>query len=262
MVLSLLLLIVSLAIFGLFFHCRRHETHRPPGPPGLPLLGNLHQFDKSAPHLHRWQLSKQYGSLMFLSFGTVPTLVVSSAKMAKEVLENHDLEVSSRPSLVGRQKMSYNGLDVAFTPYVVKEKLRLYPPSPLLVPREVTERCNIAGYIIEPKTLVFINAWAIGRDTEAWENPEEFNPQRFLSSFIDFKGQDFELIPFCAGRRSCPGIHMGALNVELPLTNLLYTFDWELPHGMKREDIDTDIKPGITTHKKNELCLMAKNLVL
>ncbi|XP_060181473.1 cytochrome P450 71A1-like [Lycium barbarum] len=83
-------------------------------------------------------------------------------------------------------------------------------------------------------------------------------PERFLNSRIDFKGQDFELIPFGAGRRGCPGIALGIATVELILSNLLYAFDWELPLGMKIEDIDTDILPGITVHKKNDLCLVPK----
>ncbi|GFZ10393.1 with no lysine (K) kinase 1 [Actinidia rufa] len=51
----------------------------------------------------------------------------------------------------------------------------------------------------------------------------------------------------------------GVATVELALANLLYSFDWELPDGMKKEDVDTDVKPGLTMHKKNDLCLVAKN---
>ena len=43
--------------------------------------------------------------------------MVSSARMAKEVMKTHDLEFCSRPSLLGQQKLSYNGRDVAFSPY-------------------------------------------------------------------------------------------------------------------------------------------------
>ena len=54
---------------------------------------------------------------MSLRLGFVPTLIVSSARMAKEVLKTHDLAFSSRPALVGQQKLSYNGLDMVFAPY-------------------------------------------------------------------------------------------------------------------------------------------------
>ncbi|XVF82303.1 hypothetical protein PTKIN_Ptkin16aG0035400 [Pterospermum kingtungense] len=108
--------------------------------------------------------------------------------------------------------------------------------------------------------LVFVNAWAIGRDPEAWENPEEFYPERFIGSSNDVKGLDFGLIPFGAGRRGCPGIHMGLATVELVLANLLYKFEWEMPIGMNKDDLDFDVIPGVTKHKKNSLYLVAKTI--
>lgn len=155
--------------------------------------------------------------------------------------------------------------DIQQLPYlkaVVKEMMRLQPTVPLLVPRETVHKCTLGEYEIAEKTLVYVNAWAIGRDPEAWEKPLEFHPERFLDTCIDMKGQDYELIPFGAGRRICPGIFMGIANVELSLANLLYKFDWEMPDGMKREDIDTDnVLPGIAVHKREHLCLMAKKYI-
>lgn len=95
-------------------------------------------------------------------------------------------------------------------------------------------------------------------DPECWENPDEFLAERFLGSAIDFKGQDFEVIPFGEGRRGCPGIHLGAVTVELAAANLVYSFEWELPDGMRREDIDTDALPGLTVHMKNGIVLRPK----
>ncbi|KAJ9567574.1 hypothetical protein OSB04_003540 [Centaurea solstitialis] len=141
---------------------------------------------------------------------------------------------------------------------VVKETLRLYPPAPLLVPRETTKEAILHGYKIKAKSLVFVNASAIGRDPEYWESPEEFFPDRFVGSAIDFRGNDFEFIPFGGGRRICPAISMGDVTVDLLLANLLYLFDWDLPDGMRKEDIDFDVLPGVTMHKRNELCLLAR----
>ncbi|KAF3642174.1 putative cytochrome 83B1-like [Capsicum annuum] len=150
---------------------------------------------------------------------------------------------------------------------VIKETLRLYPPAPLLLPRESMEKFVLEGYEIPPKTIVQLhsycqeNQWK-NLDPEIWDNPEEFIPERFLNSNIDFKGQDFELLPFGAGRRGCPGIALGIATVDLVLSNLLYAFDWELPGGMKKEEVDTNTVPGIAMHKKNDLCLVPKKIFL
>ncbi|TYJ34919.1 hypothetical protein E1A91_A05G200900v1 [Gossypium mustelinum] len=133
---------------------------------------------------------------------------------------------------------------------VIKETFRLQPTAPLLVPRETLGKCIIGGYNVPAKTLVFVNAWAIGKDLETWENPEEFSPERFIGCSIDYKGLHFELVPFSAGRRICPGMRMGVATMELALSNLLYNFDWEMPIGMNKEDFDFEALPGITAHKK------------
>ncbi|TXG52106.1 hypothetical protein EZV62_021275 [Acer yangbiense] len=474
MALLMTIILSSLPIFLLFLLQKHIRTRRsslglPPGPRGLPFIGNLHQFDISNPS-YLLKLSKQYGPLMSLQLGFVPTLVVSSAKMSKEVMKTHDLQFCSRPSKFSQKKLTYNFSDLALSPYndywremrkicvvhlfnsvrvqqsrpiredeisrliekiskssvansdqpvnlsemmisltnsiicrvalgkryddegiessrfhallqeiqavlgsfffsdyfpymgwadkltgmisrleknfeefdkfyqevinehldskrpqgeqediiddifvagtetsaasviwamtylmkhprvmkkaqeeirdltgkkdfvdeddirrfsyleaVLKETMRLQPVVPLLLPRETNDMCILDGYEIPPKMTVLVNAWAIGRDPEAWENPDEFYPERFIGSSIDMKGQNFELVPFGAGRRSCPGMVMGIVTVELALANLLYKFDWEMPVGMKKEDLNLDSLPGIAMHKKNALCLVPKN---
>ncbi|KAI7750522.1 hypothetical protein M8C21_027950 [Ambrosia artemisiifolia] len=461
----------------------------PPGPPRLPIIGNLHQLDTSSLPDYLWRLSKQYGPLMSLRLGLVHTVVVSSADMAKEVLKTKDLIFCNRPVFTGQQILSYNNKDIAFAPYneywreikktctlhlfsmkqvnsfhhvreeevfdmintlktriakkhvvnlsetlmvltsniisriafgrrpseyneeqqevtrfnelllqcpnfvyrdhfplmgwldklngsigklemifkhmdelyqdiidehvnrkdpnnmeddmvdyllklkkesdssceltfdhikavmmnillggtetsastvvwamtllmknpeslkkvqqevriavgnkgkvneddlcklnylkaVVKETLRLYPVVPFLVPRESRDRCVIDGYEIPKKTLVYVNAFAVGRDPKCWERPEVFEPERFMDSNIDYKGTDFEFIPFGSGRRRCPGMWLGAATVEVTLSNLIYSFDWELPEGTS--EIDTLTVPGPFIRRKNDLRLVAK----
>ncbi|CAI0382836.1 unnamed protein product [Linum tenue] len=470
-----LLLALPLLLLFLFQKHKKSSTNAslPPGPPGLPLVGNLFQLDSSAPHRYLWKLSQTYGPVIFLRLGRAQVVVVSTAKMAEEVMKTQDLVFCTRPVATSTTRLSYNNVDLAFAPYdaywremrkicvvhlfnsnrsqsfgpireyevskmiekvsgssleakpvnlseammsltstiicrvafgkrygeegversrfqsllnetqamftsfwnfrecdafyqeiidehldpdrakpeqedildillqlwkdrsfkvqltfdnikallmnifiggtdtgaatvvwamtylmkypiamrkvqeelrqkvkdkgfvkeediqqlpyfkaVIKEAMRLQPAVPLLVPRESIQKCSLGGYEIPAKTIIHVNAWAIARDPESWgENPDEFKPERFVGKSVDVKGSNFELIPFGAGRRICPGIHIGLATVEIALANLLYAFDWEMPAEMKSEDLDMDVLPGLTMHKKNALCLVAINRV-
>ena len=146
--------------------------------------------------------------------------------------------------------------ELQYLKLVVKETLRLHPPVPLLVPRVCGESCGIGGYHIPVKSMVIVNAWAIGRDPNYWTQPERFYPERFIDSSIEYKGTNFEYIPFGAGRRLCPGITFGLKNVELALAFLLFHFDWKLPNGMKNEDLDMTQQFGVTVRRKADLFLI------
>ncbi|KAH9648708.1 hypothetical protein KPL70_025705 [Citrus sinensis] len=146
--------------------------------------------------------------------------------------------------------------EMKFFKLFVKETLRLHPVAPLLLPRECGERCQINGFDIPVKAKVFVNAWAIGRDPKYWTEPASFIPERFLDHSIDYKGTNFEFIPFGAGRRICPGMSFGLASVELPLAMLLYHFDWKLPNGMKHEDLDMTEAFATTVRRKQDLCMI------
>ncbi|XP_057808885.1 cytochrome P450 71B20-like [Salvia miltiorrhiza] len=116
----------------------------------------------------------------------------------------------------GRQ---VNEDDLPKLPYlkaVIKETLRLFPPVPLLLHRESMQDCNINGYAIPAKTL---NAWAIARDPESWENPDMFVPLEFHYGCgrDEFRGD-----PFRGGQKRMPrnsdgAGHSGAPCSPLPL---------------------------------------------
>ncbi|KAM0962003.1 hypothetical protein ACFX13_021621 [Malus domestica] len=473
------------------------QKHLPPSPPKLPLIGNLHQLG-SAPHRSLLQLSQKYGPVMLLHLGRIPTVVVSSAEAAKDVFKTNDLHCCSRPTYAGSRRLTYNYLDVAFSPYsdywreirkicvveffsvkrvqsyrsireeevakmvksisdhssssvapvdvsemlfalvasilfrvgfgtslqssnyksgkaihkiihdietmlggmsgaeyfpawigwitdrvtgvqkkfdritseldvffqqlvddhltpgrkqehediidvllrtlkeqtglvgaaqlghasvkavlmnlflggidtgaitmwwamaeivknprvmkkaqqevrncignkglvsesdteqleylkkIIKETLRLHPPAPMILPREAMSHFKIQGYDVDPKTLILVNEGAIARDPKIWNDPEEFFPERFDGSSVDFKGQHYEYLPFGAGRRMCPGIYMATTTLQFGLANLLYWFDWKLPNGMKVEDLDMEesADASLTVPMKNHLLLV------
>ncbi|CAN1169648.1 Desmethyl-deoxy-podophyllotoxin synthase [Linum perenne] len=114
---------------------------------------------------------------------------------------------------------------------IIKETFRLHPIAPLFLPRECRETVVVNGYLIPEKT-------------------------RFVDSSLDYKGHDFQFLPFGSGRRVCPGIQFGIAVVELLLANLLYHFDWKLPGEMKPRDLDMDEVFGSTVGRKNDLILV------
>ncbi|KAG5588801.1 hypothetical protein H5410_049235 [Solanum commersonii] len=117
MIMIIFILLVTLPIVLNFLAKKGRKNVMPPGPLGLPFIGNLHQYDGLTPHIYFWKLSKKYGKIFSLKLGSTPIVVISSAKLAKEVLKIQDLTFCSRPSFLGQQKLSYNGHDIAFAPY-------------------------------------------------------------------------------------------------------------------------------------------------
>ncbi|KAM0872958.1 hypothetical protein ACQ4PT_038408 [Festuca glaucescens] len=118
---------------------------------------------------------------------------------------------------------------------------------------ELRDRCS---YSVPAGTRIHVNVWAMGRDPDIWDGPEDFYPERFQDADVDFRGSHSELLPFGSGRRACPAIAMGVANVEFVLANLLYCFDWELPEVVKEEDIDMEETGQLVFRKKVPLLVV------
>ncbi|CAN1224294.1 Premnaspirodiene oxygenase [Linum perenne] len=142
--------------------------------------------------------------------------------------------------------------ELKYLELVIQESLRLHPSLPLLLPRENHERAEIMGYEIQPKTKVIINSWAIGRDPRYWVEPEKFYPTN-----KNYKGTDnFEYIPFGAGRRMCPGISYASAIMKLTLANMLFHFDWKLQVGLNPENLDMTERFGASVRRDGILSLI------
>ncbi|GJU13678.1 cytochrome P450 [Tanacetum coccineum] len=201
----------------------------------------------------------------------VQALVVSSAEMAKEVTKTNDLNFCTRPVLTGLKKISYDNKDLAFSPYSEYWRqmrkicmVNLFSVKHVNLFRGVRGTDTSAATVVWAMVLLIKNRPGVFKENSTLsekcdrEQRKKFEPERFMGSgsIIDYKGTDFELIPFGSGRRICPGIPMAAVTMEMTLSNLIYAFDWESP--VKAHEIDTSKSPGAVTHKKNALQLMAK----
>ncbi|KAF2282873.1 hypothetical protein GH714_043357 [Hevea brasiliensis] len=186
------------------------------------------------------------------------TLVWTMTELIRNPYAMRRVQEEVRRVSKGKEMVQESDLpQLVYLKSVVKESLRVHPPAPLLVPRETIEDCKIGDYEIPARTRVYISASSISMDPKSWKNPEEFRPERFLHSSIDFSGQHYELIPFGFGRRGCPGMNFSIVLIELALANLLHRYNWELPQGVTREDLDMEEAFGITMHKKTPLFVVA-----
>ncbi|XP_057805478.1 11-hydroxysugiol 20-monooxygenase-like [Salvia miltiorrhiza] len=155
-------------------------------------------------------------------------------------------------SVVG-EKSIVEESDIARLPYLeaaIKEVFRLHPAAPLLAPHVAAEEARVNEYIIPKDAKVFVNVWAITRDPSIWKNAESFEPERFLHSDIDFKGQHFELIPFSSGRRICPGMPLASRMLQCMVATLCHNFDWELEKGAESKQLQREDVFGLALQKK------------
>uniref|UniRef100_A0A1D1YD83 Flavonoid 3'-monooxygenase n=1 Tax=Anthurium amnicola TaxID=1678845 RepID=A0A1D1YD83_9ARAE len=197
-----------------------------------------------------------------LAGGTESSAVTVEWAMSELLRKPHIMEKAAEEldRVVGRDRW-VEEKDMPQLPYVeaiAKETMRLHPVAPMLVPRYSREDCTIAGYDIPAGTEILVHVWSIGRDPKVWDSPEDFMPERFQGKAIDVKGHDFELLPFGAGRRMCPGYALGLRVIQASLANLLHGFKWKLPEGMKPEDLNMEEIFGLSTPRKVPLEVVAE----
>ncbi|KAF3442606.1 hypothetical protein FNV43_RR16522 [Rhamnella rubrinervis] len=118
---NLVLLLIWLAsiiiIRTIFSKTRAKPAHRlPPSPRALPVIGHLHLLGR-IPHQALHKLSNHYGPLIYLLFGSKPSVIVSSAEMAKECLKTNEHCFLNRPKMTNIDYLTYGSADFTMTPY-------------------------------------------------------------------------------------------------------------------------------------------------
>lgn len=141
---------------------------------------------------------------------------------------------------------------------VVLEGLRRHPPGHFLQPHTVTEEVELNGYVIPKNVAINFMVADMGLDPQMWENPLDFNPDRFLSvggddaeAFGITGVREIKMMPFGAGRRVCPAYGLAMLHLEYFVANLIWHFEWKAVDG---NNVDLSEKLEFTVVMKNPLC--------
>lgn len=197
--------------------------------------------------------------LMNVMIGGTETTTTLIEWAMTEIIKNHEVMKRIQEELaeiVGINNIveEHHLLKLQYLDATIKETFRLHPVGPLLIPRCPSQDCVVGGYTIPKGCNVFLNVWAIHRDPRYWDNPLDFNPERFLSyeraDKFDYTGNNMKFMPFGSGRRVCPGIPLAQKMQMFILASLLHSFDWRLPEG---EEHDLSEKFGISLKKRKPL---------
>ncbi|GFQ04144.1 cytochrome p450 81d11 [Phtheirospermum japonicum] len=192
------------------------------------LIQTLLSLQESEPEFYTDDVIKSMILILFIA-GTETTAV--TIEWAMSLLLTHPDELHKlRQEIddnIGHDHLLSDS-DLTKLPYlrcVVNETLRLYPPVPLLLPRYSSENCTVGGYNVPKGTILLVNAWAMLRNPKLWDEPNKFNPGRFMDMEMEREGYKF--VPFGMGRRACPGSTMGMRTVSLALGTFVQCFEWE-----------------------------------
>ncbi|MGO4772105.1 cytochrome P450 [Flavobacterium sp. W22_SRS_FK3] len=129
-------------------------------------------------------------------------------KVFQEIIE---IESTTNDLVEQLQKMTYLNA-------VLNESMRLYPPA------WITDRQNVADdtigqFYIKKGTLIGVSFYELHRNPKYWENPNEFNPERFLGEQKKHSMQYF--YPFGAGPRMCIGTGFAIYEMCLTLSYIV-----------------------------------------
>ncbi|PIN11931.1 Cytochrome P450 CYP2 subfamily [Handroanthus impetiginosus] len=192
-------------------------------------------------------------TLLDIGLGTDMTSTTIIWALA-DLIKNKHIMSKLRDELTS--KIGYNKI---ISEYEITN-LPLHPPLPLLLPHKAIKTCKVMDYTIPKGSQVIINMWAMAHNSSIWDDPSSFKPERFLDSGVDFKGNDFEYIPFGSGRRMCPGLPMAARKVPYVVACLVHSFNGFLPGYKDPSEMDMDEVYVLALKMKQPLELIPKSL--
>ncbi|CAG2110465.1 unnamed protein product, partial [Medioppia subpectinata] len=150
-------------------------------------------------------------------------------------------------------------LDMPYIQAFINEVFRWKTIAPLNLMRSASEDAYILGHFIPKNTRIMANIWAVHYDPKVWDNPDQFNPNRFLTPDGKHLIKTEALIPFSYGKRNCVGETLARVEVFLYFVSLLqrYTISAE-----NEEMLSLDDRFGLTLQPKESFILRPKVLFI
>ncbi|OWY46857.1 cytochrome P450 [Alternaria alternata] len=167
------LFVVSLLAILYVWLRRRQDSNLPPGPPRLPILGNLHQAPKEAVWVTYQKWVEQYGPLVYLNFAGTNVILIGDHEVAKDLLDKKAMIYSSRPRMVMAQELTCKSKHIMFKPFDGDFLLHQRLEAPVLSPR--ASACYTAIQDLESKQL-------LKNLLQSNDFPKEF--ERFAASIV------------------------------------------------------------------------------
>ena len=168
-------------------------------------------------------------------------LLLKNPKIIEKLREEIDTKSGDKITVDDLRNLSY-------TRQVLEESMRMYPPA-WAVGRQNVEEDEILGCTIPARSIIFISIYAIHYHPELWDNPEEFNPDRF-SKEASAERPKLAYMPFGSGPRMCIGNHFAMMEMQLILALLIKRFDFKFV-----EDKEIEMLPLVTLKPKTEIVL-------
>ena len=154
--------------------------------------------------------------------------------LAKHHKHQDKVREEVRNVLMGRDWLEYDDLkELKYTQWCIKEAMRLYPPV-FFISRQTSESLELDGYEIPKGMQVGIDIRSIHRNSDTWENPNEYDPLRFHPSNTEGR-HPFAYIPFSGGQRNCIGQNFALNEERVVIASILNRFKLSLVEGHKVE---------------------------
>lgn len=128
-------------------------------------------------------------------------------------------------ALEGRDTMKWPDLsEIPYTTMCIKESLRLYPPVPGMARKITKPMTFFDGRTVPEGCLVGVSVFGIHRNATVWENPQEFDPLRFLPENSS-KRSPHAFVPFSAGPRNCIGQNFAMNELKVVVAQTLRRYE-------------------------------------